>query len=512
MHHYMKMLLAVICALWLIGCNSSSDTTTTQTRTAAEEAALLAEMAELDKAYAPALFYTNISSSSLPNNKVIDVANAAIATYKSRWQAFREANEAGFATAADYDAIDAFIATAEAAYASAQVGDDASVAHDAFEAIRDKLAEMRQVDGITDYMMDFLTDVHHKMEYVDNAYVAYMASAKDDAAKALLVSTVTEPLAALSTAWDAHMAHADSHAEVLADFFMLSSGKITFITTQRDNFGTAIADAEAALDAALVDDLVDDLALIKPNFVRMFLSISDFVTPFRESMIAAERAYIPALYCTNNPPDLEPTCGGQAGTITRVETFQTAMNAHLANYPVMGPLNTPGMIGWMSYVNGINTAITNAVDNVNNAADMDEIKAVAHEDLETARSHVYNLRAVYENYDFVIDYLTAYHREFGATIALVVDADIDRVELAALLPELRSAFDAMKDAIGAMDYAEYGFENLDAVNATLDTQEANLSALEALVADEESLTVDIIDKVMKLRGTFVPMFKLFGAF
>ena len=59
--------------------------------------------------------------------------------------------------------------------------------------------------------------------------------------------------------------------------------------------------------------MIDISSKIKGKFVKVFLSLGDFINPFMSDIIALNKALIPALYCTGNPANALQVCVDSAG-------------------------------------------------------------------------------------------------------------------------------------------------------------------------------------------------------
>ncbi len=531
----------------LIGCLNSSDDTPPSSPTVADftadssyHAKSLSNTAEqLDHHYIPALFYSNIGNNGqeqvkVPSEAVAASTRSALTQLQSQWDLFAAVNP----SYASSGKVAEFIKTATEAYQNATQGSVLTTAHPALEAIRDELGQQRASNGIA-YFMDRVTEAHHAMEAVSTAAASF---AQDPTALATAL-TANNALANFKAAWG-QLVTAYGDGQAVATAYHLSTAKAAALTklisnTNPDAPGMAqmVAQLEKLVSSRSDDATMTTLASkIKPKFVALFVVFGDFITPFRADMVAMERAYIPALYCSNNPKQSgapDPLCqkSGDSvqGTIDYLTAYRTAYNTFISHYPVIGTsLDMPKALGWSSYLTAIETHLAQAESNLaavkSDGKDLTDTRATdAHNELDTIRGEMAELRHDYENYPFVADAVTQYHAVFESLMVEVMQKGVgvktslssDSVAaIKALMPQLMQAFATLKGAVETMDHAEYQTDST-ALNSSISQQEANLNALQQEV-DRYSSSNDnsgtIASKGEQVRKLFMPLIKALGAF
>jgi len=126
---------------------------------------------------------------------------------------------------------------------------------------------------------------------------------------------------------------------------------------------------------------------IKPKFVPVFLTFGNFITPFMTDIIAANKAIIPALYCTGNPLDAGSTClngvaDARQGTLAYLNAYAAAMDTFSAHFPVSSTMNLPGALGWGPSMASAQTNLDTAITTVTNAVDLADAKTKgAHDNI-----------------------------------------------------------------------------------------------------------------------------------
>lgn len=540
-------LAILIGSVVLSGCLNSSDEATPSTPTVADFTADSSYHTksqpntpeQLDRHYIPALFYSNIGNNGqeqvkVPNEAVAASTRSALTQLQSQWTLFAAANP----SYASSGKVAELIKTATEAYQTATQGSVLTTAHPALEAIRDELGQQRQSNGIA-YFMDRVTEAHHAMEAVSTAAASF---AQDPTALATAL-TADSALAHFKAAWG-QLVTAYGDGQAVAAAYALTPAKATALTAlishtnpEAPGMAQMIAELEKLVSSRSDDAKMTTLASqIKPKFVKLFVAFGDFITPFRADMIAMERAYIPALYCSNNPIQNgvpEPTCQKEGssvqGTIVYLSAYRTAYNTFIRHYPVIGTaLDMPKTLGWSSYLTPIESHLAQA--ELNLAAVQAEGKdltdpraAAAHDALEAVRGEMAKLRHSYENYPLVADAVTQYHAAFEPLMVEVIETGVgvktslsstSVAAIQALMPNLMQAFATLKGAVETMDHAEYRTDSA-ALNSAISQQEANLNALQQEVdrySSRNDNSATLASKGEQVRKQFIPFFKAFGAF
>jgi hypothetical protein len=250
-----------------------------------------------------------------------------------------------------------------------------------------------------------------------------------------------------------------------------------------------------------------------------FLAYGNFITPSAPLFAAFDKAYIPALFASNNA----------AATQETVEKARTALGALEVAWNKLGSASTPSRypatlqapLNWTAYFTTINNDIAaskTALDAALAAGEFPaDLVATAHEPLEDIRMQLLALRAV-ENYAWVMDPITRYHHGFEPALTAVKDvADGTQLTpaitaiIAETLPVLQAEMPKMQAAVSNLDSVLYGFtpEKMTALNAALTAQNQNLVALAAALTAQDAAA--IVVRTKQVKGLFVPFFLQFGA-
>lgn len=490
---------SIIASSILIGCSSSNDATTAPVDTTAPASSI-------DKAYGPALFYSNITPS--PNATIATSANAALDTLKDTWLGYK--NELGSSinstdVSSYYARVDAEIDTASTTLETAIANDaypaDIMNVHLSLENVRDILGDMRVELGV-DYLMDKLTDAHHAMEAVSGASKQHTDGLITDAE---LCVSLGDSFETFNTQWGMY-ANAYDQTDIAALYSLSTekstnlSNNINALTSTLSTLNTGLANCDA--------NVASDAAKIKPVFVKMFMGYADFIRPFTASMVTMEQSIVSSLYCTNNPPDVVPTCGGLDGVKTLLSTLETNVNKFQSHYPVIpGKLNLPATIYWNTYFDAMKASVTEAQATSATAVDTADFASV-HENVEDIRTSIYNLRSTYENYAFVMDSVTDYHHKMEE----VLGAGGDATTISGLLVDAKVYLAAVDTAVSSMNVTEFGFDEAwrTAQKESIATQTQNLDAMEAAIAAGDTTTLSTT--LTSMKTTFIPLFKSFGTF
>ncbi len=541
MRKYLGVITATILSGTILGCSSDS----TNTVPPALGATALNDTAELDKAYVPALFYSNLTAENMGN--VQDAANTLDGT-STVWAGYK----ATYADYLDWDAyfgsVDANITTASDYYAAiASYPADLTTAHTELESMRDTWSDLRTDNGI-EYFFDNVTAAHHSMETVDAAFVTFSAIATPVTSDVLALQTALgDTLPAFSADWDALVtSYGDGNS--VNEIYSLGAEKAAVLAANISNddpeapgMKQIVASLNAVVEtcdssiylakgldvqvAANVapttdcDTMISLAEMVKKKFVPVFLAFGDFINPFMADIIASNKAIIPAMYCTGNPPDAEPTCGGHAGTINLLNAYAGKMGAFGAHFP----MSLVGGLNWATDMMAAQAKLAEAMTTVGAAADLAEAKANgAHAAIEAISSAMYHICATYENHVTIMTRMNEYHSAFEAIVAIAAPTGAAESSLTAqqvddinaLMPALQTAFANMGTQVDVLDYAAWGLTAGD-LDVTLAAQNTNVVALVDDLAAYDATndnSGDIAVKSLDLKKKYIPFFKLLGDF
>ena len=539
MRRYLGVITATILGGSILGCSSDS----TNTVPPVLGATALNDTAELDKAYVPALFYSNMNPAS--EGFTQDASNTLDGT-SAIWTGYKNTYAGYFGWDAYFGAVDANITTASDFYASITSG-DLTTAHTELESMRDTWSDMRTDNGI-EYFFDNVTAAHHSMETVDEAFVTFSAIATPVTADVLALQTALGgTLPAFSTDWDALVtSYGDGNS--VNEIYSLGAEKAAVLAANISNddpdapgmvqiiaslnavvetcdSSTYLAKGldvpVAAVDIANDCDTMISLAgTVKKKFVPVFLAFGDFINPFMADIIASNKAIIPAMYCTGNPPDADPTCGGLSGTLNLLNIYAGKMGAFGAHFP----MSLVGGLGWATDMMAAQAKLTEAMTTVGAAADLAEAKANgAHAAIEAISSAMYHICATYENQVTIMTRMSEYHSAFEAIVAIAAPTGAAESSLTvqqvddinALMVALQTAFANMGARVDVLDYAAWGLTAGD-LDTTLAAQDTNITALVDDLAAYDAVandnSGDIAVKSLNLKKKYIPFFKSLGDF
>lgn len=221
---------------------------------------LLAGMADLDRAYIPALALTSQGSPAM--------AQKAVRVLVESWQTFKARYARGMADDPEWRADLAFLdARIAEAVAIAAVGANLVEAHEALERVRLRLLETRQQRLGLDYYVDYLTVFHGPMEEI------YLA-AKGKTPATLTDVDIAKIAGELPEAWTAW--GQVERARFDNSIFRLSDQKLA----ERRQYLKAGADTLTAVEVALRRNdragLIQAATQLRTNFVKLFLLFGDF--------------------------------------------------------------------------------------------------------------------------------------------------------------------------------------------------------------------------------------------
>lgn len=554
MKRHLEVLTFTLLSATLAGCNLSGSDDGTSPTTMSEAAK--SDTAKLDKNYVPALFYSNMTTA----NAVItaDAANTLNRT-QAQWEDYKVTYNNFLDWNSYFAEVDASISNAATYYASiSSYPANLTSAHLELEAIRDSWATMRTSNGL-DYFFDSVTAAHHAMEPVAGAAATYGAIATPTPADLLSLQTaLIASLPNFQTEWAA-LAAAYGDGSAVRTLYNLSVTKgdtlsadisnsdptapgmtqlLTNLSTATTscNSGTTSFDPAsydpAAYDAATADpceSMVYVSSKIKGKFVKVFLAFGDFINPFMDDIIASNKAMIPALYCTGNPPNAAQLCVDALndpvqGTLDYLMALAGAMQTFSGHFPVSSSMNLPGALGWGPSMQSASTNLNTAIGILMTSPDLATAKANgAHDAIEAVRSAMHTICADYESQVTLMTRTNLYHWEFEKVLLVVMNPDgtLKASLSAAEVSEIGGYMAAVKEAFSNMqaqaqeDDIRWGLAD-GALDASLATQEANIAALEAELALYDAASNDnsgtIAAKSAALKGTFIPYFTALGAF
>lgn len=505
----------LLATLSLFACNNSdnptnlvTNTTTLNTSTTTGMTpALTAEMAQVSRAYVPALFYTNNTAAPQP---IAAAGSAALTLLDTRWQAFVTHSAATFPPATTAKpAVDTHLLAAKStldqvtAYPA-----DLSNAHENLEEIRTVMLQMRSDNSIDD-VMDSLTLAHRSMGDVVAAFAGATTPAlltqQHKADLSLQLVNYTNAFNALEA------------RKIEDDLFGFSAAKTQWVQAA---LTATIQNNTALQDALLLNDNAVILAAankVKPLFVKLFLAYGDFLTPSEPQWVAFDQAYIPALFSSNNTAATFENIQAASTALATLETRWNALGAVSAPSRYPATLQTP--LNWTAYFSAINANIATsktALAAALAAGDFPTDITPAHEPLEDIRMQLLALRTL-ENYAWVMDPITRYHHGFEPALTAVKDvADGSQLtaEITAIivqtLPVLQTEVPNMVTAVQQLDPTLYGFsaEKLNVLNTSLTAQTQNLDALAAALTANDAAA--IVARTKQVKALFVPFFLQFG--
>lgn len=554
MKRHLQVLTIAALGGTLLGCISESsdndDTPTPPTLSSAQKSDLVA----LEKNYVPALFYSNLTAASeLHTGDAINTLERTTAN----WDGLKTTNANTLNWASYFTEVDTSLATASTAYttitSTAVYPADLSAAHNALETVRDSWSTMRTSNNIS-YFFDNVTTAHHAMGPVGMAAGVYTQSAQSALDLATLQVALLDAVPSFSNSWNS-LTTAYGNGSAVSTLYNLSSDKSTNLTANISNadptapgmtqmigkLSGAMNSCNAVTttfdpttyDPATYDPTTADpceimvfvSSKIKPKFVQVFLTFGDFVNPFMDDIIASNKAMIPALYCTGNPPDATPTCGDLAGTLNYVMAFAGAMQTFGAHLQVSPTMNATGPLGWGPSMQEAQTNLESAIGILSIAPDLATAKANgAHLAIEAVRSSMHYICATYENHVTLMTRSNEYHTEFEKILAVALDpltgapkTSLTEAEVATIdgyMAALQTALTNMS-AQAELEDTAWGLEN-GSLTAVLAAQAVSVSDLLATLAAYNVVTndnsADIAIKSLELKKKYIPFFKMIGAF
>ena len=463
---------------------------------AADSALFMNRMALLDRAFVPALLFSN--SAAAPAGAVANAA-AAMAVLGPVWDELRlhYGSAAGGVMADHVDGLAEQVSAAADALSTAQgeleSADTASLMpmHDALEALRNGLSTMRSAAGI-DYFMDAATDYHHAMEQL----TAALTGVSDvDGLSADTIAAIEALLPEFNAAQTRIAA-----AEIDADGYRLGAAKLASVSGVIGQQGGNLSALSTALEGGDNEAILTAAQKVKPLFVKLFLRLGDFITPYADEMAAMEREYIPALFHTNST-------SADADQVTLATThlgrFKEAWEGFSGHYTaILSPL------GWSDWFATIDQAIVDAETALGAATDESNDISAAHEALETARETLLEWRD-FESALIVNDQLTRFHTAMGPVSAAAAAAGeaLDADGRAAIVAALPALLDARADLMAAL--GEAGIDS-DAPDGAAYRLSAALDALEAAAQGDDDAA--LLTAAQAVKPAFVALFRGFGAF
>lgn len=489
----------------LAGCSSGDGDDTGLT---AEQRSL---MANVSKAYVPALFYTNNAAAPQP---IVDASKSALDGLEVLWEGFADQTADRFPAAgwsALYGTIRGHIAAAHGVLNQvAAVPANLIDAHENLESIRTVMSELRRGNDVSD-IMDDITDAHRAMGAVVASFAgATSADTLTAGHKAALASILPSYKNAFSI-----VAGQDIESELFG-FSEAKTQALQGIIGQNSQNIVALENALAADDDTAIFAAASS---VRPLFVRMFLSYGDFFTPSSALFAAADKAYIPALFSTNNPAAQMPQVQAARNYLASFETAWKRLNSSGA--PSRYPDTLLSALGWTSYFSAITADIDAAKEGLDEtlAAGLFPVSTVEyHEHMEAIRLVLLNLRT-FESFPWVMDPITRYHRAFEpalTAVAPISSGDQLTEEMIAIVEEtlavLQEEMPLMVAAVESLDANLYGFseEKVAAILALLEPQPGNLDDLAAALESDDRDA--IVLRTKRIKSLFVPFFLEFGEF
>jgi len=507
------MIISIVISSLFTGCSDENQNSIQN----ANISITSATSAELDKAYVPSLFYSNIFP--VPNASIAMSTNNTFEKLKVQWLDYKSTienthNEHDFS--GYFNDINHSIDTADRLLQTTIQSDtypaDISIAHEALESVRDNLGKMRkEIDS--NYFMDYVTTAHHAMEPIAGAVTQF---SQNSITIEQLCTKLESSLPLFTTSWQT--LQSEYNANSISKLYNHSTPKNTHMSNNINAMSKTLTNLSTTLPTCDANVSIE-AKKIKPIFVKIFLGFGDFITPFKDKMILMEKSLVAGLYCTNNPPDVMATCGDIENIKDLIDNFEQHAKAFQSQYPIIiGKLNLPEAIYWSNYFTTINTAIANAKSIADKASTAEELKP-AHEAFESIRTTMHQLRSTYENFMFVMDYVTEYHNTMEPMAIAIKEIDnatqltqsaIDTIN--SKLPIAQSTLVRLEASVKSMDVSAFKFDSTwhatQMSNITFQSQ--NLSNLKTAIT--ENNTTDILKYTQLIKPKFVEFFKAFGAF
>lgn len=226
-----------------------------------KQASLLQDMAVLDRAYIPALFY----SAEGEQNK----SRKAMAKFIRGWEAFKKNNiDMGKFDPywdEDLDKVENLIHRADSLIKD---GNDLVAAHDELEKIRDVMLELR-VRNSMDYFLDYMTRFHSSME-------AILLTVKDKPAETLSeqdLEIVEQELKKAELLWQDVMS-----AKVDGKLFGFNKAQLKSVETLKLEQRDKIEQLQQVLAAGDKSAIIKSSLALRPVFARLFKMFGDFTS------------------------------------------------------------------------------------------------------------------------------------------------------------------------------------------------------------------------------------------
>lgn len=226
----------------------------------AQDEVLLQDMANLEKAYIPPLFYTSAQQLA-PSVKSMNI-------YKAEWRAFANAyynyrpDEANWKNY--FDLVERAIQEADAIVAS---GQNLTLAHDALEHVRLTMRQLRIRNGFPKFSPDTLTAFHDPMEAIVLSVKGKTPDQIDDA----LIASLYDLLSSALFLWDkVEKCPLDPILWHFTD--TQTSNYYQYLLSER----TALEAFETALNSGDKAAIIAKGVAIKPTFVNTYTLFGDF--------------------------------------------------------------------------------------------------------------------------------------------------------------------------------------------------------------------------------------------
>lgn len=503
--HFLLITLTTLC---LFACSNSDSS---RSHVLADDDEFLADMAALPESYIIPLFYTNLPNSS--ENVVLD-AQTSLENFKTIWGEFKDNYRSSGGVdnwQVFFDDIDDSIAEAELVITDALDTDvfPTSIvdAHEALEAIRFNMAELRDMNGMYS-VIDPVLYYHNAMEPIAIAVKTATTPAELTPA---MVATINGLLPELLTTSD------DLASAVIdPELYGFTATQMAFITQALNGQVATVANLDTALVAKDNPAIFAAAKQIKPLFLKLFFSFADFIKPFEQDMVNTEKSYVLPLFYTNNPAATEAVVNVALTSLTDFESNWGTFKNHYAT----SPISVSAVLGWTEPFGIIDDEIALARLTLESAVVDDATNVTAnitdaHEALEVYRQQMETLRTEL-NISFVMDVVTAYH---AVMEPLVIDtmalASVDAInaELINRATDLQTVLLSMVDAQANMTVELFGYDQdrIDAMQTNLTQQQVSLDAFELALQENPDLA-EIKALALQVKMKFVAFFKMFGDF
>jgi tetratricopeptide (TPR) repeat protein len=226
----------------------------------AKDEMLVQNMADMEKAYIPPLFYTSAQSLSL-SDKSMGIFTAAWREFRTAYYDYRP-DETNWS--AHFDRIEEAVRKAESIVAT---GQNLVSAHDALEEVRVAMLQLRTHNGFSKFTTDKLTAFHHPMESIVLSVKGKQPEQIDETMLAGLRELLDEAL----FTWD-KVEKCPLDAELWGLTEAQAGNYYQYLFAEKN----ALLNFEAALNVEDKAAIIRTGVALKPNFVNLYTLFGDF--------------------------------------------------------------------------------------------------------------------------------------------------------------------------------------------------------------------------------------------